>query len=82
MTQTATKKSKFSPEMARVLKRIDDNTRYIAKIVSSFEYAEDLDGADFARDREDLKLLAIHELIKRRRALKVEFEDEWKRLNA
>jgi hypothetical protein len=61
---SAPRTSKFSPAMAKILKRIDHNTRCIAKIISSFEYAEDVDGADFVGEREELKRLAIHELIK------------------
>jgi plasmid rolling circle replication initiator protein Rep len=73
-------KSKFSPAMKKVLDRIDANTRHIAKIVSAFEYAEDVDGCEFRAAREQMQRAAILELIARRRTLRTEFLDEWKRL--
>lgn len=73
-------KSKFSPAMKKVLDRMDVNTRHIAKLVSAFEYAEDVDGCDFRADRDKMFCSALAELISRRRTLRTEFLDEWKRL--
>jgi hypothetical protein len=74
-------KPKFSPKIAKVLGKIDANTRCIAKLVSAFEYAADVDGVEFAQERGELLRAALFELIQRRRILKVEFGEEWEKLN-
>lgn len=70
---TTKKKQAWTPEMAKLVRKIDFNTRAIAKLVSAQQYL-----GDYAR-HEDLLDDAIFALVQARRVMRCALEDELQR---
>ena len=77
---TEKRKAKYSELLDKLIKRIDRNTRGIAKNYSAKDYLTDSYG-DLERDLvAGVFDAAFFQLIQERRNLKVEFENELERL--
>lgn len=73
MNATATKKQAWTPALSSAVRKIDTNTRAIAKLVSAQHYLD-----DFAKNEKVIDDL-VFALVQERRNLRCAIEDELQR---